>query len=173
MKKVFTFTVIFALLLSFYACGKKEEEPNETPANTTLGQTMLTVFRENSNKSTEEIANACLSAPEIQFMGSVMPVEEGALTGIDTEIKGFSSGHMFAPNIGTIPFVGYILDAGEKAPELAETMKSNANLRWNICTEAEELVVDTTDGKVFFLMCPKSLESENPGDVTNNENIAP
>lgn len=172
MKKFFIFALIFALISSFAACGK-DDKPTETPENTTLGQTLLSVFRENSKNTPEQIANACLSSPAIQFMGSVTPVEEGPLMGIDAEINDFSDGYMFAPNIGTIPFVGYVLDAGEKAGELAETMKTNANLRWNICTEAEELVVDTKDGKVFFLMCPKSLESENPGDVTNNENIAP
>ena len=172
MKKLFTFALIFTLVFSLASCGK-DEQAAEKGENTTLGQTLLSVFRENSKNTPEQIANACLSSPSIQFMGGVMPVEEGALMGIDTEINGFSDGYMFAPNIGTIPFVGYVLDAGEKAPELVETLKKNANPRWNICTEAEELVVDTKDGKVFFLMCPKSLESENPGDMTATENIAP
>ncbi len=172
MKKLFTFALIFALVFSLAACGE-EDTAEKTPERSTLGQTMLAVFRENSKSTPEQIANACLSSPAIQFMGGVMPVEEGALMGIDTEINGFSEGFMFAPNIGTIPFVGYVLEVGENAPELAETMKTNANPRWNICTEAEETVVDTKDGKVFFLMCPKSLESENPGDVSSNENIAP
>ncbi len=172
MKKLFAFALLFALVFSLTACGEKDTA-QEAPENSTLGQTLLEVFRENSKSTPEQIANACLSSPAIQFMGSVMPIEEGALTGIDTEINGFSEGYMFAPNIGTIPFVGYVLEAGDKAPELAETMKANANPRWNICTEAEETVVDTKDGNVFFLMCPKSLESETPGNVSPDANIAP
>ena len=165
MKRTLTFALILALVFSTGACGKKGNEQEKPLENTTLGATILEVFRANSAKTPEEIANACLSSPAIEFMGSVMPVEEGALTGIDTEINGFSSGYMFAPNIGTIPFVGYILEAGDKAAELAETMKANANPRWNICTEAEETVVEEKDGKVFFLMCPKNL-STTDGDVS-------
>ncbi|MBR3848124.1 MAG: hypothetical protein IKM21_02405 [Oscillospiraceae bacterium] len=171
MKKFFTFALIFTLVFSLAACGK-DDKPTETPENTTLGQTLLSVFRENSRSTPEQIANACLSSPAIEFMGSVMPVEEGALMGLDAEINGFSEGYMFAPNIGTIPFVGYVLDAGEKAPELVETLKKNANPRWNICTEAEETIVEEKDGKVFFLMCPKDL-STTDGDVSADENIAP
>ncbi len=161
MKKLFTFTILLALVFSLVACGEKDTPPE----NTTLGATLLEVFRENSDKSPEEIANACLASPSIEFMGGVMPVEAGPLTGIDTEINDFSEGYMFAPNIGTIPFVGYVLEAGDKAESLAETMKTNANPRWNICTEAEETVVEAKDGKVFFLMCPKDL-STTDGDVS-------
>lgn len=164
MKKFFAFALIFALTFSLVACGK-DDNPTEIPENTTLGQTLLSVFRENSKSTPEQIANACLSSPAIQFMGSVAPVEEGALMGIDTEINGFSDGYMFAPNIGTIPFVGYVFEAGEKAPELVETLKKSANPRWNICTEAEETVIDEKDGKVFFLMCPKDLSTAD-GDVS-------
>lgn len=164
MKKFSALALLFALVLSLTSCGKKEST-EETPENTTLGETLLTVFRENSAKTPEEIANACLASPAIEFMGSVAPVEEGALMGLDTEISGFSEGYMFAPNIGTIPFVGYVLDAGENAAALSETLKANANPRWNICTEAEETVVDSKDGKVFFLMCPKDL-STTDGDVS-------
>ncbi len=160
MKKLFTFILTFALIFSLFSCGEKK-----MPENTTLGQTLLEVFRENSDKSTEEIAHACLSSPSIEFMGGVMPVEEGALTGIDAEVNGFSEGYMFAPNIGTIPFVGYVLEAGENAENLAETLKANANPRWNICTEAEETICEEEDGKVFFLMCPKDL-SDTGGDVS-------
>jgi len=39
-------------------------------------------------------------------------------------------------------------------------LKDNANPRWNICTEAEETVVGSVDNKVFFVMCPKSFETE-------------
>ena len=88
-------------------------------------------------------------------------VEEGYLTGFDnTEIKGFKSGVMFAPGMGTIPFVGYIftLDDGADVDAFVSNLKSSANLRWNICTEAEQMVVEKSGNKVFFVMCPKSFE---------------
>ena len=43
----------------------------------------------------------------------------------------------------------------------AETLEDNANLRWNICTEAEELIVESEDNTVFFLMSPKKFEEQS------------
>ena len=40
-----------------------------------------------------------------------------------------------------------------------QTLKNAADLRWNICTEADELVVTQSGDKVFFLMCPEKFES--------------
>ena len=102
-----------------------------------------------------------LADSSIQFMSASAPVSEGLLTGFDnTEIKGFSNGVMFAPSIGTIPFVGYVfeLSDGTDADAFVKTLKDSANPRWNICTEAEQTVVEKIGNKVFFLMCPKSFE---------------
>ena len=67
---------------------------------------------------------------------------------------------MFAPMIGTIPFVGYVftLAEGADAEAFVKTLSDNANPRWNICTEAEDTIIEAVGNKVFFLMCPKSLE---------------
>ena len=156
MRKYFAFTFSFIALFLLCSCGETTAE-NE---NKTLGTTMLEVFRENSDKGVQEIASLCLENPAIEFMGGAVPAEPGALTGFDAEITGFSEGAMFAPNIGTIPFVGYVLKAEENAAELAETLKTNANPRWNICTEAEEIICEAKGDKVFFLMCPKSLSQQ-------------
>ncbi len=136
-------------------------ESNTKPSGGTVGETLAAVWRANSGKSAEEIANAVLSHSSIQFMGGVVPVEEGFLTGFDnTEIKGFSSGYMFAPAIGTIPFVGYVFELSDAsgADAFVSTLKSAANPRWNICTEAEQTIVEKSGNKVFFLMCPKTFE---------------
>lgn len=147
--------------------AEKPAEPTTPPAEEapstggTVGETLASVWRANSSKGTEEIANAVISHSSIQFMGGVVPVEEGLLSGFDnTEIKGFASAHMFAPGIGTIPFVGYVfeLSDGTDADAFVSTLKSSANPRWNICTEAEQTIVEKSGNKVFFLMCPKSFE---------------
>ena len=90
-----------------------------------------------------------------------MPVEEGFLTGFDNvEIKGFKEGAMFAPMIGTIPFVGYVftMDDAAAAIELSTLLEENANPRWNICTEADEMFTTVSGNKVFFVMSPSSFE---------------
>jgi hypothetical protein len=110
---------------------------------------------------TEELANALITNPAIKFMGGAMPVEEGLLSGFDnTEIKGFKSGAVFMPMIGSIPFVGYVFELENEADVsgFISNLKSNANLRWNICVAADEMVTGSVGNKVFFVMCPTSLE---------------
>ena len=138
--------------------------PEATPevASKTLGNTLLAEFKKKaSSMGTEELANALISNPAIQFMGGAMPVEEGLLSGFDnTEIKGFKSGAVFMPMIGSIPFIGYVFELENSAdvPAFISTLKSSANLRWNICVTADEMVTGSVGNKVFFVMCPTSLE---------------
>jgi len=131
----------------------------------TLGTTLLGVFtataQANPDMTAEEIANAVISDPVIQFGPATMPVEEGLLSGFDNyEVKGFSEGVMFAPMIGSIAFVGYVftLADGVDADTFMADLEANCNPRWNICVEAEETVTGCVGNKVFFLMCPKSIE---------------
>ena len=145
---------------------KPAEKPQETPTPetaSTLGKTLLLDFKAKAGAGmgAQEIAEALLTNPAIKFGGGAMPVEEGLLSGFDNaEIKGFKSGVMFAPMIGSIPFVGYIFEL-ENAADVAgfiSTLEKNANRRWNICVEADEMVTGSAGNKVFFVMCPSTLE---------------
>ncbi|MBO4941512.1 MAG: hypothetical protein J6D15_04850 [Clostridia bacterium] len=140
-----------------------EKEPEKAPESATLGNTLLADFKKkvNSGMDALSIAEALVTSPVIKFSGGAMPIEEGLLSGFgNTEIKGFKSGAMFAPMIGSIPFVGYIfeLSDGTDASSFIGTLKSNADLRWNICVAADEMVTGSVGNKVFFVMCPTSLE---------------
>ncbi len=55
--------------------------------------------------------------------------------------------------IGSIAFVGYIFET-EDADTLMTKLKSVADPRWNICTEAAETVCVKLGNYVFFAMCP-------------------
>ena len=148
--------------------AKPEEKPEEKPEakpeeSKTVGNTLLAAFKSSAKDSASalSIAEKLISNEIIAFAGGAMPVEEGFLSGFDnTEIKGFKEGAMFAPMIGTIPFVGYVftLAEGTSASDFIATLKGAANLRWNICTSAEEMVTGSVGNKVFFVMCPKSFE---------------
>lgn len=137
----------------------------DTPAaeGTSAAQTLLNVFYDelaaNPSATPEELANKIMTHESIQFMPMVVPMEEGFLTGFNNEIKGFEEAYTFAPGIGTIPFVGYIfkLADGADVEGFKATLESEANLRWNICTSAEEMVCENVGNTVFFLMCPMSL----------------
>ena len=147
-----------------------EEEPagENQPAldGETLGNKLLAEFKdqmtENPEATAQELADAMLAHEAIQFSGATMEVEPGYLTGFDdVEITGFETAVMFAPAIGTIPFVGYIFELAEDADvdAFVQTLTDNANPRWNICTMADETIVTHEGSTVFFLMCPMTLEA--------------
>ena len=140
---------------------KPEVKPEaSTPA--TLGNTLLADFKTKASGSdVVAIAESLLQNPAIKFGGGAMPVEPGLLSGFDNnEITGFKSGAVFMPMIGSIPFVGYVfeLENAADAPAFISKLKSCANRRWNVCVEADEMVAGSVGTKVFFVMCPTSLE---------------
>ena len=89
--------------------------------------------------------------------------EAGYLRGFDEEISGFKDGYVMGPMIGSIPFVGYVFQTedNESADALLETLKSKANMRWNICTEADTMITDVKGNYVLFFM----VNAEQVGDA--------
>lgn len=141
------------------------EEAGNNVSGDTVGSMLLEEFHalkaENTAITAQEMADAILANPMIQFEGATMEVEEGLLTGFgNAEITGFTDGVMFAPMIGSIPFVGYVftLEDGADVEAFMQLLKDNADPRWNICVEAEETVVENADNMVFFVMCPSQFE---------------
>lgn len=158
MKKITAILLVAVMALSMVACGKKEAKAPET-----VGEFLLADFKEDASGTAQEIGDRLITNEIIPFMGGAMPVEPGLLSGFDnTEIKGFKEGVMFGPMMGTIPFVGYIfvLEDETDVEAFKTTLKDNANLRWNVCTEAEEITVDSEGSTVFFLMSPKEFEEQ-------------
>lgn len=150
----------------------QEPTATEAPADSemqgeTVGSVLLGVFNEtvaaNESLDAAGVAETIISHESINFGGATMPIEPGLLSGFDNvEITGFEEGVQFGPMIGSIPFIGYVFTLSDDADQAAfmDTLKDNANLRWNICVEADELIVEANGNKVFFLMCPNSLEQE-------------
>ena len=195
MKKIIALLACLAMLLSMAACGAKTPEvtnptteptteateptdeivetPDE-PAVTegTVGETLLATFKANATGTAQEIADLMISNPVIQFMGMATPINPTDfefLSGLGEAKIEYEEGAMFGPMIGTIPFIGYIfkLAEGTDVEAFKTILEENANLRWNICTAAEELVVDSEGNTVFFLMCPTTFEQpeEEGGDI--------
>lgn len=95
-----------------------------------------------------------LSAYEVcGFDCGTLEVEEGFLNGFSAEISGFTKGIQFGPWIGSVPFIGYVFET-EDAEALKEALDTNADPRWNICTEAKEKLILSEGNIVFFTMCP-------------------
>ena len=152
------------------APAETEPAATETPDNTadsTVGQMLLSDFQsivqQDSSMNAQAIADALISNENIPFDAMTMEVTPGYLTGFtDVDVTGFKEGVCFGPSIGTIPFIGYIfvLKDGTDTESFISTLKDNADLRWNMCTEAEELTVDANGNIVFFLMSPLSFEEQ-------------
>lgn len=163
MKKIVAFMLIAVMALGVVACGKTEDKKAEDKKPETVGEILLADFKENAKGTAAEVAERIIGNEMIPFMGGVNPIEPGFLAGFDNvEITEFKEGAMFGPMMGTIPFVGYIfvLEDGADVDAFKTTLKDSANLRWNICTEAEELTVDSEGNTVFFLMSPKTFEEQ-------------
>lgn len=138
---------------------KPEEKPAEKPQSP--AKILLQDFKTRVNggeKNIETLAANLIQNSVIPFMGGSVPVEPGFLNGFSSEITGFSKGVMFGPNIGTIPFIGYLFEVDTDVNAFIQTLKDNADLRWNICTSADEMVVDSIGNTVFFLMAPAQFE---------------
>lgn len=143
------------------------EEPTEATTESsvstngeTLGQTLRASFLDTMNSnpeaSTLEIAETLIGNPAIEFAPVTEAIVPGYLPGFSADIDGFADGTMFAPMIGSIPFVGYIfrLDEDADVDAFMQTLTDNADPSWNICVTAEETVMDHVGNTVFFVMCP-------------------
>ena len=141
----------------------KPEGETTQQGNQTVGNILLADFKSKvaGADSMLSLAESLIAHDMIPFMGGANEIEPGLLAGFgNTEIKGFKSGASFGPMMGTQPFIGYVfeLESGADVNAFISTLKSNADLRWNVCTEAEEMVAGNVGNKVFFVMCPKQFE---------------
>ena len=144
-------------------------DESDTPAaNTaTVGKALAAEFKaavqSDSSLTAEDLATTLAASETVSAVGPfATPVVEGYLTGFDNyEVKAFSEGAIFAPMIGTIPFVAYVFTVadGVDAVNFASELEANCNPRWNICTAAEETVTEVVGNKVFFVMCPMSFDT--------------
>lgn len=176
MKKLLVGLLAVTMAFSVVGCGTKQDNvaqqqpeqvtgTTESEINDDMGKGMISQFKElmagDENISTEAIGNALCENPMFEMAMDTMPVEPGLLTGFgNEEIKGFKEGTMFSPIIGSIPFVGYIfkVDDGTDVSDFMKELKENANLRWNICTEADQMLVTNVDRTVLFAMYSTSEE---------------
>lgn len=126
----------------------------------TMGEQLRAAFlagiTKNPDVSPEALARSLLDSPAVDFSGDAFAVQPGFLNGFSSELDGFSEGACFCPIIGSIPFVGYVfrLEDESETEAFLSQLKEKADPRWNICTEAEELVTEQYGDTVFFVMCP-------------------
>lgn len=185
MRRKLAIALVIGMMFMTIGCGKTDTPKNDTPNSEATTQQESQAGEDNSDKGTtdgttgeilkkdfeekmaadatmspQDLATGILTNSIIEFKGTTADVQEGLLTGFNEEVKGFDKGVMFAPMIGSIAFVGYIFTVpeGQDVDAFVESLKTNANPRWNVCTEADETIVEKSGNTVFFLMCPANLE---------------
>ncbi|MGM9947767.1 hypothetical protein [Floccifex sp.] len=119
-------------------------------SNKLLSEQLTQKFHESKTDDLQEMMEELATVPE--FNCEVMQMEEGYIPGFDEDINGFTQAVAILPMINTIPFVCVVFEV-EDVNFFKEELKKKANPRWNICTQAEELVMESKGNVVFFLMC--------------------
>lgn len=169
MKK-FKFSFIMLLSLSLLVClvtgctknEGKEDKPEEKQEEKTIAVILAEQFEKEikDEKDIEKVAKKISENEVLEISVDVAQIKKGDyLSGFQKDIKGYKKVYAIRPMIGTIPFVAYVFET-DKAEEFAEELKSNADLRWNICTEADEMKAVVSGDYVFFVMSPKNFEQE-------------
>ena len=168
MKKVLS--LILAVLLLCSACGAKAETGSSVNAPSVeegtfgdiLWQEFKTFAEANPEATAEDAANIFGENEKVPFTMMLSPVDPAYFPGFNGEYKpeGFAAGHMFAPMIGSIPFVGYVfqMEEGADIPAFMQALTENANPSWNICVTADQTLAGSVGSLVLFVMCPESVE---------------
>lgn len=142
----------------------KYNKPDTEETKKTVSEQCIEIFRKAAKKSgatTKSIAEEISKADFIVMHTFVEDTAPGHLSGFDSEIVGFKKCTAFVPMIGTIPFVSYVfeLEPYTDTDAFIKYLKDNANLRWNICTKADEMCVVKEGKFIFFIMSPLYFES--------------
>lgn len=166
MKKFKLVLMIIAVIFSaclLTGCGNNDKDDNsKKEEEKTVALILAEQFKE-TMKSTNDLQEVARKLTQNDIMEIAINLEtldkEDYISGFKTEIKDFKQAITIRPMIGTIPFVAYLFEV-DNAEEFAENLRSNADLRWNICTEADDLEIAIVDNYVFFVMAPKSFNEE-------------
>lgn len=168
MKKLLICLLALTLVLPVAACSSKGGNDGGAATQTEFEDNIAgNVAKEftavaQGASSTDDIADKLMNSEALSDAPGfgMMPVEPGFLNGFSSEISGFAEGTQFSPMIGTIPFMGFVfkLDGSMSADDFMGQLKDNADKRWNICTEADDLATTAVGDYVVFVMAPRSFE---------------
>lgn len=152
--------IIMVGMLFLTGCNKKTDVDTEGKL---LSEEYAEIFKEEikNDKDILDIAKIISKNENIEFKAEVNELsKDDYLPGFNNEIKGYKRVVQVAPMVSTIPFILYIFEV-EEAEDFAEKLKNEANPRWNICTEADEVLVEYEDNYVFMVMTPSGYNSNN------------
>ncbi len=135
--------------------NQNTENNNQNQDSSTTAHICISTYKEQlaAGASIEDALNAV--AEKIELMGMVEKDLEW-VQGFDTTITGYSHVYSLMPMMMGFPFIMHVFET-ENVDTLKAMLDAHADLRWNICTQAEEKLMDVVDGKVVFVMARKVL----------------
>lgn len=166
MKKALLFLTCVAMLCSLAACGTSQSAsaPEEPAAIDTIIPEGERTMGTNLTICFNGVAPKCADTAAI-----ITALNESGITGIDCmeetfepgaylpgfseDITGYSAVSAMMPAIGSIPFICYVFKTDDPDALLSQVMEK-ADPRWNVCTEAEDVVGGSWNNYVMFAMCP-------------------
>ncbi len=158
-KSLLLIIAVIGGLFVLSGCVKKEEaKPKEE--DTRVASILTNQFKEEMKKSKDasEVAKKISENESIAVAVDVVELKKGDyVQGFDKEIKGYQKAYAIMPAISSIPFIAYIFEV-DNAEDFAKYLNDNANLRWNVCTEADNKASAVVDKYVFFVMAPENFE---------------
>lgn len=143
-----------------------QNKPGTEVSDKTIAEKYIEVFKKSAKQNgatTKSIAEKLSKSDIVDMATLVQDMSPGYFAGFDAEIAGFKKCTAFVPMIGTIPFVSYVFEIAPytDADSFIKYLKENANLRWNICTTADEMCVVKEGKFIFFIMSPLYINSNN------------
>ena len=167
--KLLAWAATLLLLSTLCACSGKGEDGvirptlKEGTMGASLWNTFVTAAQDDPTMEADAMASKLLEDPTVTFSGGVSPVESEAeyFAGFgEYKITGYERAVMFAPMIGSIPFVGYVFDLeeGTDPQTFIASLTDNADPGWNVCVRAEQTVAGAVGRRVLFVMCPEQMQ---------------
>lgn len=151
------FFIILILVLGLFITGCNKE--NNT--NKTIALDLCDKFESEIKNNDDIISTLNNISSNLDLMLDISEIKDenelSNLSGFDKKIENFNSVYVMRPMIGSIPFIAYVFNT-DSPNKLESELKTNANLRWNICTEADSMETRVVGNNVFFIMSPNSFE---------------
>lgn len=152
------FVVLFSVAIFVSGCNKNKDLEEDIP--TTVAGKLAYNFKNEIKKENDikKVATTLSNDEVIKTKVEVFDIKDGDyISGFETQIEGFKNAVGVRPIIGTIPFIMYIFEV-ENASDFAKNLENNAQLNWNICTEADEMKTAISGDYVFFVMSPSEFQ---------------
>lgn len=159
-KNLLLIIVIIGGLFILSGCSKEEEVKPKEEEDTSVAGILTSQFKKEIKESDNlfEVAKKISENEIIETSVDVVELKEkDYIAGFDKEIKGYDKAYVIRPIIGSIPFIAYIFEV-EDAKEFEKELNDYANLRWNVCTQADKKSSAVVDNYVFFVMAPETFE---------------